>query len=831
MHLLNKFGSKLFTHFEKSKEPAPFPSWEGIKEGRQLLQGEPLSQLLPYQSYDTHSKLFINRESVGFVIEAIPLLGADEIIQKELTSIFQEVLEERASIQCLLLGDQRINQLLEGWASPRKNGAEIFQSLAEKRVDYFQALQRSDSDSPPRNLRFLLSYSVPRGENLDERTLQKLKSAKERILGILTSFTFAKELDAEDFLQFMDGLINFEMKDPSIKRTWNPLEDLSVQLPRKGFALGVHPDGLSVSHEEEIGFSSLQVDEYPPVWSNHGMQKLIGDLFKEAFRIPSPFYLHFGVHCPAQAKEEGHLNKKMQVVENQGKSSVLLRMIPELREELGDYDFVRKQIRQGEKIAWTQLSAGIWYEKSQKRKALQMMKSLFRINQFRLEEPKFGHLMMFLSSLPMSWVENVPSLRHLGFLKTGLALETGNFVPIQGEWVGTPTPGMLLTGRRGQVFSWSPFDNRTGNYNVVVVGRSGSGKSVFMQELLMSSLGIGAKVFVLDVGRSFEKMCSLLDGQYLEFTLRSPICLNPFTHLTSEDPEALNAGFSMIKSIVATMAAPQKGTTDLENALIEKAIRGAWKEKGNETTITDITKWLVNQESQVAQNLGIMLLSYTLEGSYSRFFEGTNNVSFDKSMVLIELEELKDQKDLQTVVLQMIMMTISSQTLMGDRTRPFLICIDEAWDLLRSPQTGLFIETLARRLRKYNGSLVIGTQSIDDFYQAPGALAAFENSDWMCLLSQKRSSISRLKESKKIDLEGEKETCLQSLSTKHGAYSEVMLCDAEGFYSVARLKLDPFSSLLYSTKAEEYAEIQKLKKQGYSVAQAIEAVLKQKETQ
>lgn len=224
-----------------------------------------------------------------------------------------------------------------------------------------------------------------------------------------------------------------------------------------------------------------------------------------------------------------------------------------------------------------------------------------------------------------------------------------------------------------------------------------------------------------------------------------------------------------------------------------------------------------------------MLIGYTIEGSYARFFEGENNVSFNNSMVLIELEELKDQKDLQSVILQMVMMAISSQTFMGDRKQPFVICIDEAWDLLRAPQTGLFIETLARRLRKYNGSLVIGTQSVDDFYQAPGALAAFENSDWMCFLSQKRSSIARLKESKRIDLDGEKEAALQSLSTKHGEYSEVMICDAEGFHAIARFKLDPFSALLYSTKADEYTKIKELRNQGKTVSEAIETMLMNKE--
>ena len=198
-----------------------------------------------------------------------------------------------------------------------------------------------------------------------------------------------------------------------------------------------------------------------------------------------------------------------------------------------------------------------------------------------------------------------------------------------------------------------------------------------------------------------------------------------------------------------------------------------------------------------------------------------NNIDFTSPLVLVELEELKERKDLQAVVLQLFIMTITNQAFLGDRKTPFYICIDEAWDLLRGKQSGIFIETLARRLRKYNGSLVIGTQSVDDFYSTPGALAAFENSDWMCLLAQKATSIARFAESGKIELDDVKKSALESVHTLHGEYSEVLISDADGNYSIARLILDPFSQLLYTTKAQEHAQIKDLQKQGMTVAEAI----------
>ena len=140
--------------------------------------------------------------------------------------------------------------------------------------------------------------------------------------------------------------------------------------------------------------------------------------------------------------------------------------------------------------------------------------------------------------------------------------------------------------------------------------------------------------------------------------------------------------------------------------------------------------------------------------------------------------------------------------------------------MLRGNQSGVFIETAARRLRKYRGSLVVGTQSVNDFYATPGAQAAFDNADWMCLLSQKAESIAYLKKTDRIMMDGAMESLLASLKTEQGQYAEIMIYGPHG-YAVTRLILDPFSQILYSTKAEEYAQVKSLQHQGHTLESAI----------
>jgi conjugal transfer ATP-binding protein TraC len=311
----------------------------------------------------------------------------------------------------------------------------------------------------------------------------------------------------------------------------------------------------------------------------------------------------------------------------------------------------------------------------------------------------------------------------------------------------------------------------------------------------------------------------------MEFSRQSTICLNPFSKFPLNNTDELNDCIILLKSIIANMADPVNGMNSEQNSLIEEAIKEIWKTKQSEASITDVANWLKQHEDQQARSIGRMLFPYTINGVFGHYFTGKNNVDFNNPFVLIELEELKEKKDLQSVVLQLLILTITDQAFLGDRKTRFYICVDEAWDLLRAKQTGPFIETLARRLRKYNGSLIVGTQQLEDFDSSPGAQAAYANSDWVCFLPQDDKSIENLKRESKMP-EG-KIQALHHLNTIHGVFSEVMICQGKS-YSTHRLWLDSFSNLLYSTQAADYARIQDLRKQGKNLAEAIELILEER---
>jgi conjugal transfer ATP-binding protein TraC len=792
----------------------------------QYLETYPLSSLLPYRSYDSATGLFHNENSVGFVLETSPMVGSTEEMQREISGLFQHTLPEGSNIQFILWADPRIEPLLAYWKGIREMQHPIFKKLAERRISHLQKMVAKGDPVLPsltiRDIRCIVSFS--QSGILDNPVEeQKLLQVREHVHTALKTLGMpVKVWDAGDLINTLDGIINpgAEINAPTL--IWNPYESLNQQIPLSGQSYQIAKDGIVLNEGESV-IRTYAVRREPDQWSLHAMGDLIGDPLRDLLQIPCPFMIHYGIHICDQEKTKLRVQSRESWVENQARSKVGKR-IPILVKQSRELDFVRHQQGKGERFVQTSFMVTLFCPRDKVSAADQTLTSLFRSKRWHLHPDSYIQLPSFLSTLPLSWGCGMPQdLQHLQKLKTTLSTESANLLPLQGEWKGTKSPGMLFVGRRGQLFSWSPFDNEEGNYNVSVVGKSGSGKSVFMQELVSSTLGQGGQVFVLDVGRSFEKTVKLLGGEFIEFTSQSAICINPFSSLPIDNPLETEDALAMLKPILSLMAAPRDGTGDLENAFIEQALKAAWDKKKRKASITDVAAYLIQHPDLIAKTLGQKLSPYTKDGIYGRFFTGPATVDLSKPMVVIELEELKERKDLQEVIVQMVIVQITNKLYLGDRKTPSLIVLDEAWDMLRGKQSGQFIETAARRLRKYRGALVVGTQSVNDFYATPAAQAAFENSDWMCLLAQKPESIKQLKESKRISMDPTMEAMLTSVRTKQGTYAETMIYGPHG-YAIGRLFLDPFSLILYSTKAEEFAAVQELTNQGMSLAEAIEQV-------
>lgn len=798
------------------------PSSSTLRLANEFLLSHSLSEILPYRSFDPETQLFINRSSLGFVIEVLPLVGCGDEIPRQLTGIFQHSLPLSSNLQCLLMASGRIGSWLNTWEHARMGHLAGLEDLAKERVCCLKELALGKG---LRTFRLFISYSEAASSF---GSMEEILALREQLVTTLKGWGLPIKIwQPEDLISGLDELLNPSdaLENPSIP--WNIYDSLSHQLINPSTRMLVEPSQLVFGDRERI-MRLYTPRLYPPLWHLGAMGTLIGDPFNEFLRLNGGFFISYGVHIAHEKTLKTQMLAKCGNVEKQA-ASPIAKYVPSLKKEAAEWAYVREKFEEGQRLVRTRFQVGLLSFPDQIGREEQTLFNLYRSQRWELALDRYLQLPSLLSCLPMMWGEgSVEDNRKFHKTKTTLSNEPSNLMPLQGEWQGTKSPGMLLVGRRGQIFYWSPFDNNEGNYNACVVGRSGSGKSVFMQELMTSILGLGGRVFVLDVGRSFEKTAKLLKGSFLEFSThtsadKAPICINPFSSIPSNDDEAASDALAMLKPILSLMAAPKEGTTDLEDTYLEQAIQRTWESQKNATTITDVANFLLKHPDPVAMSLGGRLYPYTERGTYGRFFNGPANVDLSHTLVVVEFEELKERKDLQAVIVQMVILQITNSIYMGDRSTPSCLILDEAWDMLRGKQSGVFIETAARRLRKYFGGLIVGTQSINDFYATPGAQAAFDNADWMCLLSQKDESIELLKNSKRLSMDPACERTLRSLHTEQGKYAEIMIKGPKGF-AVGRLFLDPFSKILYSTKADEFAAVQSLVNQGLSLKEAIRKI-------
>ena len=420
-------------------------------------------------------------------------------------------------------------------------------------------------------------------------------------------------------------------------------------------------------------------------------------------------------------------------------------------------------------------------------------------------------------------------LKRMKRVSTKTSANAVHLAPMVAEWQGTGTPVLLFGGRRGQVMQLDVYDNPAGNYNVAIAGTSGSGKSLLLNEIAAAYLGTGARVWIIDVGRSYEKACRNFGGSFIEFTESAPISLNPFSLVQDIDED-----MELLQPLLAQMVSPREPLDGFQYSTLGAAIKKVWKAKGNAMTVTDLHDLLATgrldedarEDDRRLRDLAAMLHLYTREGAYGKYFEGEASIDFGSDFIVLELEELKAKKDLQTVVLLIVMYRITREMYFS-RSRKKIVIIDEAWDLLSGGATAEFIEAGYRRARKYRGAFMSATQGIDDYYRNPAAKAALDNSDWMFLLRQKPESIEMMDKLGQLTMDDAMKRLLQSLRTEHGAFSEVFIHSPVGS-GIGRLIVDPYSLLLFSSRAEDFNAINAKRAAGLTVSEAIDAVLRER---
>jgi len=289
------------------------------------------------------------------------------------------------------------------------------------------------------------------------------------------------------------------------------------------------------------------------------------------------------------------------------------------------------------------------------------------------------------------------------------------------------------------------------NSNMVIIGKSGSGKSFATKAILSNLAADDAKIFVLDPEDEYTTLAANFHGKYINVATNQYGRLNPFHIITNLDDDMdvdASTGYSSHLQFLEEFfkqILPDCDRDSLEylNTLVDRI----YKRKGIDSE-TDLSTLKpedypifddlydeILMEFQKTQNDYIKTMLRTLMNYISKFSEGGRNaviwngpssITTQENFIVFNFQSLLSNRNSTIANAQMLLVLkyidneISKNRDYNEKyglNRKIVVVIDEAHVFIdtKYPVALDFMFQLAKRIRKYNGMQIVITQNIKDF--------------------------------------------------------------------------------------------------------------------
>ena len=299
-------------------------------------------------------------------------------------------------------------------------------------------------------------------------------------------------------------------------------------------------------------------------------------------------------------------------------------------------------------------------------------------------------------------------------------------------------PGGLLVGRNmttGAPLLVDPFDQRRySNANVGVFGHSGAGKTYLLSSLALGALGRGVQVYAIDPEHEYGALARQVGGVDIELALGSGHALNVLDLRPSNrsDETWLGPAAADAVDLCATICG---GLDESERALLESAVRATYGDV-EQPVLRDVVDRL-SRRSRVAT-----ILQRWVHGSLGQMFSAPTNVDLEAPFVTFGMRELRDE--MVAPVHFLLAEALWARIKRRDRRR--MLVVDELGMLFEDATIRRFVVGLARRIRKYDGSLVFATQNPGDLLSSDHGTVVATNPALVFFGAQRPGEAAKLQE-------------------------------------------------------------------------------------
>jgi hypothetical protein len=288
----------------------------------------------------------------------------------------------------------------------------------------------------------------------------------------------------------------------------------------------------------------------------------------------------------------------------------------------------------------------------------------------------------------------------------------------------------------GGLCVFDPFDEaRFSNANIAVIAHSGAGKSYAASSIVLSGYTRGIGAIILDPEAEYGGMIRALGGTYLHMAAGAGHAINALDPLLfGVDVDEPTDQLSDVLDLIGLMC----GRLDeMERAQIAAITRSVISNSDQTPVLGDI--WRQLQLVQPGSRASTILQRW-VTGELGQLFSSPTNVDLGAAVVGFNLRDLGEE----LIPPSYLLLANWLWTALRRDRRPRHLLIDEAGLLLEHEPIRRFLIRLARRIRKYGGSLILVSQNPGDFFETKDGAVLATNPSILLLGSLKHSEAAKL---------------------------------------------------------------------------------------
>ena len=299
---------------------------------------------------------------------------------------------------------------------------------------------------------------------------------------------------------------------------------------------------------------------------------------------------------------------------------------------------------------------------------------------------------------------------------------------------------------------WDEEKKRIKARNFAIFAPTGEGKSFLANNILRQYFEMDVRLVIIDLGGSYTKFASLYPEQYtvLRYESGKNLGINPFYISNTKDitPERLEDLSVFLFELIGEGTKPKKE----QSVALKKILNAYYKTTLKKHSLDSFYSYMESQREDLLTKLHIhsdyfnvegflhILSEYVRDGLYSFLFETIEDQSYkieDKRLIVFELDEVKDNKEILSVMLKLIKTAIQ-RTIWKNKKEKGIILFDEFAKQLKFDNVLESVEFYYQAIRKQEGAIGIILQSINQLPNNSTSASILENTQVIYSLNNEK---------------------------------------------------------------------------------------------